>query len=530
MYHIMFILRITGLGCDIVERDKLLHMKQGGYYHCSYCYQRGIPYGGQVCFPKLKCPLRTNIGWMFDSLVAEKFGASFRGVSGRSPLAELHHFHIPDMIPVDPTHVCDLGIALYFLELWTGGGPSFVPPAYQRRGKLKPWRLSPQDIEAIDSELANSSLVRLPHTITRRPLSIGSASSWKADTLRTFTQYLSLPLLKSRLPDPYWQHWKMFVTAYIILNKNKIHRVEIDYAEELLREFVKLIPSLYLPNFTTIKVHSLLHLPHSVRLYGPLQHFSTIRFEDLNGQLIRKNQGHYKVSEHLFQNFTRDSFLESLLCTIPDAESRQLTPSHPLSEWINRMIGSSSKRGWSEMGHHNGSYKNTKCSTFSALPHRIAAFLKSRKIRYLPQRIYHTIIWKGVKYHSWRKYRFLNDSSAILFHGTSARYVGYLRGFVKDDHNTWRALVEHSTFPYKGFCQALPSKSITQLELITLRQLIDVCVQADRGTHIWFTPIHAQSFSFPLGTPRNASYYSAPNPILDNASLLNPKYWSSTCK
>jgi hypothetical protein len=98
--------------------------------------------------------------------------------------------------------------------------------------------------------------------------------------------------------------------------------------------------------------------------------------------------------------------------------------------------------------------------------------------------------------------------------------VGYLRGFVKDDHNTWRALVEHSTFPYKGFCQALPSKSITQLELITLRQLIDVCVQADRGTHIWFTPIHAQSFSFPLGTPRNASYYSAPNPILDNASLL----------
>jgi hypothetical protein len=136
------------------------------------------------------------VGWKFDSLVAEKFGACFRGVAGTSPLADLHNFYIPDMIPVDPTHVLDLGIALYFLELWTGGGPSFVPEAYQRRGNRKPWKLSPADIEAIDCELANSSLVRLPHSISRRPLGIGSASSWKADTLRTWTQYLSLPLLK----------------------------------------------------------------------------------------------------------------------------------------------------------------------------------------------------------------------------------------------------------------------------------------------------------------------------------------------
>jgi hypothetical protein len=263
---------------------------------------------------------------------------------------------------------------------------------------------------------------------------------------------------QDRLPDPYWQHWKLFVTAYTILNKNKLHRCEIDYAENMLRQFVKLIPSLYLPNFATIKVHSLLHLPNSVHLYGPLQHFAT-RFEDLNGQLIRKNKGHYKVAEHLFDNFTRDTFLEALLCTIPDAEGNQVTSSHPFLEWVNSLVGAPRKRGWTDMAKEGGSFKSTKCSSFSTLPARMVTFLKSRPVRYHPQRIYHAVIWNGLKLHSWRKYLFLNDSSAVLFHGTSSRYVGYLRGFVRDKHNNWRAVVEHATVPYQGFCQAVPSAS-----------------------------------------------------------------------
>ena len=48
---------------------------------------------------------------------------------------------------------------------------------------------------------------------------------------------------------------------------------------------------LYGPKFITFNVHQLLHLPQSVRQWGPLWAHSVFPFEDWNGRLLKFRGG-----------------------------------------------------------------------------------------------------------------------------------------------------------------------------------------------------------------------------------------------
>jgi len=203
----------------------------------------------------------------------------------------LKGFELPTMVPVDGMHVLDLGIGKYFLDLWLGGGPKYIPPTGE---KEKLWVLSDKHVDEINRILQETDL---PHSFSRHPRDLSSVSKWKADEFRQWIHYMSIPAITGRLPIQYVEHWSLFVEAYKILSKVRIHRSEIDAAEGLLQTFVQLIPELYYPHHVTIKCHSLLHLCDCIRNFGPIHQFSAIKFEHLNGELTRKNHGKYHIMD-----------------------------------------------------------------------------------------------------------------------------------------------------------------------------------------------------------------------------------------
>jgi hypothetical protein len=128
---------ITSLVCDMLEREKLLNMKIGGFHCCSFCYLRGymtkniddkrtstVSY---ACHAKDAIDLHSHLSYRFDAEVAMVKKSVFRGVCGYNHFLDLKGFVLPKMIPVDAMHCLDFGIGRYFLELWMGGGPKHVP-------------------------------------------------------------------------------------------------------------------------------------------------------------------------------------------------------------------------------------------------------------------------------------------------------------------------------------------------------------------------------------------------------------------
>ncbi len=58
--------------------------------------------------------------------------------------------------------------------------------------------------------------------------------------------------------------------------------MQIVAAEELLKDFYSMLPSLYGTNSCTLNAHSLIHLGMFVRLWGPLWTHSLFGFESFN--------------------------------------------------------------------------------------------------------------------------------------------------------------------------------------------------------------------------------------------------------
>jgi hypothetical protein len=305
-----------------------------------------------------RCPidLRCHHSYIFDAHMATTLKVPFRGVSARTPFLSLI---------VDGMHVLDLGIGKYFLDLWLGKGPKYIPD----KPKANQWVLTEEHIDEVNTMLRETDL---PHSFSRHPRDLDSVGKWKADEFRQWIHYLSIPAITGRLPPEYVEHWSLFVEAYKILSKLTIHRSEIDIAENLLRLFAQLIPELYYPHHVTIKCHSLLHLGDCVRNFGPIHQFSAIKFEHLNGELTRNNHGKYHITDAITRKFLRSSILPTILSQLPDSDNQQISLDHPFYKFITELgYNPESKslfthKGWSEIQNLSGyEYKSSEelCST-----------------------------------------------------------------------------------------------------------------------------------------------------------------------
>lgn len=98
--------------------------------------------------------------------------------------------------------------------------------------------------------------------------------------------------------------------AFRILASEQLQKEYLKYAQELLTYYVKMYPLLYGKEHVSYNVHSLIHLPYYVSLYGPVDNFSAFKFENYLQKLKKKVKTCTKPLQQLVNRIYEENTLE----------------------------------------------------------------------------------------------------------------------------------------------------------------------------------------------------------------------------
>ena len=284
------------MSCDIPARSMVLNMNQhNGEYSCIKCVQSGANHctqkGGNVrVFPYQVHPDgNADMNTKFNHVVGPQRSATqshgdgekavtegqvTHGIKGSSFLMECPGFDYVKGVSIDYTPLVFLGVVRLLMKL-------MFSPAHAN-GSFSLSKL----VDLVDDRLSN---IKPSHLITRVPRSISdSLKFWKGAELRSWFFYYSIPGIYD-LPRPdylYHYHYAALVEGIYLLCQDSISETDICRREELLHYFVFMMAPLYGERYLTINVHSLLHLPQTVRELGPSWSTSCFVFESANGDLL----------------------------------------------------------------------------------------------------------------------------------------------------------------------------------------------------------------------------------------------------
>ncbi|KYN07563.1 hypothetical protein ALC62_01469 [Cyphomyrmex costatus] len=264
---------LSALICDTPAKSFVLAVKSHtGFFSCTKCTIRG-EWHGRVCFPGVNenIPLRTD-----SELTNLKYIGEYH--QGNCILNEIDNFGLVSCVPLDYMHLVCLGVMRKLISLWLKHVfPRRIARTFNKRV----------------SELLQNIRSTVPSEFNRRPRSLNDYKQWKATEFRTFLLYLGPVVLKDILDKCMYNNFlTLHVAISILLNKAFCKEIDyLDYAEELLKHFVKTFTKLYGKAYVSHNIHNLLHLVADVRKFGILENFSCFRFENYMGtikKLLRK--------------------------------------------------------------------------------------------------------------------------------------------------------------------------------------------------------------------------------------------------
>uniref|UniRef100_A0A8W7M2U2 Transposase domain-containing protein n=1 Tax=Anopheles arabiensis TaxID=7173 RepID=A0A8W7M2U2_ANOAR len=213
--------------------------------------------GRCMVYKGVNAPPRTDKGFR-----GEEYGNHHKC---RSPFIDLKKFDIVKGIPVaDILHLIHYGMMRRFVLGWRDG----------KLGLKTKW--SAQLAEEISSLLVK---IRLPVEIHRSFRGVDMARFWKATEYGSFLNYASIVILKDRMSEMYFEHFKLFFCA-ITLMSSKAYINNWKMAGEMLNRFVIDFEALYGERYLTSNIHNLQHICEEVLKFGPLYSFSTYPFEN----------------------------------------------------------------------------------------------------------------------------------------------------------------------------------------------------------------------------------------------------------
>ncbi|XP_078571421.1 uncharacterized protein LOC144859054 [Branchiostoma floridae x Branchiostoma japonicum] len=267
---------------DLPAKAKLLVMKQyNGAHGCNECQDPGRTLNGPLhrVWPYTETmTLRTHRS-IVENVVAKQQSTStdaVMGFNGAPVFLLLPRFDLSKSFPTDWMHAVLSGVVLKLMELW-----------FKSKNSTQAFYIGGCITDLNEQLLA----FKVPNSISHRPRRIGDRHHWKASEIRAWLLHYSLPLLRGVLPDPYFEHYYLLVTAIATLASDEITEAELTGAEERLDAFCRSFESLYGQGAQTMNVHKLRHLAMYVRRYGPLWVYSLFGFETMNGHLKRMIHG-----------------------------------------------------------------------------------------------------------------------------------------------------------------------------------------------------------------------------------------------
>jgi hypothetical protein len=179
---------------------------------------------------------------------------------------------------LDYMHLVCLGVMRRMINYWKSESSS-----------ISRARLSPAMIRSISSRLVQLN-GKFPSIFARQPRSLSESDRWKATEFRQFLLYSGMVVLQNVLSTSHYQHYLLLAVAMsILLDDDTTFRAShTDYAEELLKSFVKYSSQVFGPCFRSYNVHSLVHIADHCRTHGcSLNDISAFPFESALKQLKR---------------------------------------------------------------------------------------------------------------------------------------------------------------------------------------------------------------------------------------------------
>lgn len=196
-------------------------------------------------------------------------------------------------VAIDYMHMLCLGIGRLILKLW------FSSEFRSQEFSLHSF------VDVVDSRIQR---IKPSHFITRSPRTITDhLKFWKAAEVRSWIFYYSVPCIMDLLKPVYFYHYCALLEAMYLMCQSSISEADLQRSERLLNYYVFMFDSLYEARYVTLNMHSLLHLPQTVREIGPLWCHSCFAFEDANGDLLKMFHGTMHIdlqivnTVHVFQ-------------------------------------------------------------------------------------------------------------------------------------------------------------------------------------------------------------------------------------
>ncbi|XP_061597513.1 uncharacterized protein LOC133460763 isoform X3 [Cololabis saira] len=273
---------IDSLICDAPARAFLKCIKgHTSYESCERCITRGIRVDGRIVFTGDESTSRTDDGF--------SKGEYFKNhQQGRSPFITAGVPCVTSFV-LDYMHMVCLGVVRRML-------------VYLTRGP-KICRLSARQKETISEKLV-ALRGKMPSDFARQPRALHELDRWKATELRQFLLYTGPVVLKNVLSLELYQHFVSFTVAMSILleSDDRIRQRYLQYAQDLLKHFVRTSARLYGETFPVYNVHGLTHLHEDVRHFQcSLNEVSCFPFENY----LQKIKKHVRSGKSPLEQVTR---------------------------------------------------------------------------------------------------------------------------------------------------------------------------------------------------------------------------------
>lgn len=278
--------RLHSVVCDSPARAFVLNCKgHTGYFGCHKCTTEGEYYERRMTFCDLDCEKRT------DKNIRERRYEDFN-FEPDSEFCKLP-VDLVKQFPLDYQHLVCLGTVRKLLYLWTSG-------------KVSKFRLSARQTLELSRKLIECKQF-FPSEFARKPRSLKHLNNWKATEFRTFLLYTGPVILADFLPESYYIHFLCLHVAITILLNENLQKNLLNYARELLIHFVKYFSTLYGQENVNYNVHNLIHLCDDSEEFGPLDTFSTFKFENYLGKLKRLLRSGNRPLEQIYNRVQEES-------------------------------------------------------------------------------------------------------------------------------------------------------------------------------------------------------------------------------
>lgn len=190
--------------------------------------------------------------------------------------------------PTDSLHLMDLGVMRKLLACLLDGkymSKNNVERLSETMFQLKPY---------------------VPKDMGRKPRRLSERKHFKGSEYRLFSLYIGIVVLKDKLGNEYYEHFLCFAVAYRLLSMHTnwvVPQEYIELAKKLIKIFVENFQRLYGETTLCYNIHVLLHLCSFVQKYGPLDSFSSYRYENMYQKVKKRMRRATQLPQQLYNRW-----------------------------------------------------------------------------------------------------------------------------------------------------------------------------------------------------------------------------------